>query len=117
MSGIDMDMMLFATMPFDDKEAMKDFLFNNAQSHSLIAKTIEGNGFYVESYPLSEMSNIEDWLDIHNKVHASEFAALGLTNSLPTLDNVDFNNKQAFNDWMYEHSLIHASVYAVLGLT
>jgi hypothetical protein len=111
-----MDLMLFADSPFGDKDSMKDFLFENSQAHSLIATTLEKNGYPVSSQPIGDMENELDWLRVHSSIHQDELDALGLGDMGFDLSEVDLQDESQYRDWMQLHAIIHQYVSSALGL-
>ncbi len=110
-----MDISFLADTKFGDAEAFKDFLFNNSQAHHAVATKLEQLGHSVDSYPLTEIGDIKDWLAIHDDVHQQEFNLLGLT-GLPSLAEFDLTDERQYSDFMYQHAVAHQAVNNILGL-
>lgn len=110
-----MDMMTFVDTPFGDQDAFKDFLFNNSRAHHDVATKLEQMGHSIDAYPLTDMSDENDWKEIHNQTHQQEFSLLGLI-GLPDLSEVDLKDEQQYDDWMQAHADAHFAVNTALGL-
>lgn len=110
------DMTLYSNTEFGNKDAMNDFLFANSLSHHEIANAIQLQGKTINSVPIGDMGNPEDWLLSHYQVHQQEFEQLGLS-GLPDLSVLDFKDQFQFYDWMQLHSSVHFLVNQTLGLT
>jgi len=109
------DLSIFVDNQVEDRAAMNDFLLANSLSHSQIAGAMQQRGMAVSSFPLTDMSNIKNWLSDHAKVHANEFFQTGLV-GLPNLEDVDLEDQQQYHDWQELHSATHAAVNVALGL-
>ena len=57
---------------------------------------------------------LTDWLQLHDNLHQSEYAALNLGEA-PDLSVVDFSQENQFYDWMYAHSAIHDTLNQATG--
>ena len=53
-----------SSVVFGDKEAMKDFLFENSLQHTLFRDTLIANGANPPGYPITDVDfdNFDDWL-------------------------------------------------------
>ena len=85
------------------------------RAHGDVAAKLEGLGKSIDSYPLTEMSNENDWMQIHNEIHQQEFEALGLT-GLADMSEFDLSDRQQYDDFMWLHAAAHQAVNDVLGL-
>jgi hypothetical protein len=72
-------------------------------------------GKSIDSYPLTDMGDMKDWLATHDDMHQQEFSLLGLT-GLPSLAEFDLTDIQQYNDFMYLHATAHVAVNNALGL-
>lgn len=111
-----MDISIFADTPFDDEDAMEDFLLANSLSHSLVATTLEQNGKFIATYPISSMGDESNWKDEHYRMHQDEFTLLGLT-GMPDWTGFDFEDEAQWADWHSQHAVVHQAVNSVLGIT
>ena len=109
-------MTLFSDIKFGDDAAMKDFLLANADSHSQVAAFLVQKGKQVDSKPITDMGNIQDWLAIHSDIHNQELSHLGVID-MPNLVDVDFSNEQEYSEWHIQHALLHLYVQQALGLS
>lgn len=113
-----MDISFLVDTPFGDQSAFADFLFANSRAHHDVATNLEQMGMSIDSYPLTEMGDPQDWLAIHGQVHNQELEILGLNPNIDLIDlgEVDLQDEKQYCDWMYNHALIHQYVNNALGL-
>ncbi len=111
-----MDFSIFISTPFGDEEAMKDFLFANALTHRDIAKSLIVQGNKVDSVPLTDMGNEDDWMRVHSDTHTRELTLLGIDQDID-LSTANLRDEGEFYDWMNTHALLHVYMNNVLGLT
>lgn len=110
-------MNLFNNLPPNDKQGLNSFFMYNAIMHDKIAATLAQKGIGIQSFPLADVGNIQDWLRTHAQVHVNEFAQLGLTGmSLDDMDSVDMEDAGQLHDWMQIHSGAHDLVNLALGI-
>ena len=110
-----MDIASLVDQKFGDADAFRDFLFNNSQAHRAVATKLEQMGHSVDSYPLTDMGDMKDWLEFHDTVHQQEFSLLGLT-GLPSLSGFDLSDRKQYDDFMFLHATAHQAVNNALGL-
>ena len=110
-----MDISFLVDVKFGDADAFKDFLFSNSRAHHDVATALEQLGHSIDSYPLTEIGNIDDWLATHDDMHQQEFALLGLT-GLPSMAEFDLTIEKEYNDFMYLHAAAHVAVNNALGI-
>jgi hypothetical protein len=104
-----------ADVPFGDIDAFRDFLFQNSRAHHDVATKLEQLGHSIDSYPLTEIGDVADWMATHDSVHQEEFALLGLT-GLPSMAEFDLTIEKEYNDFMYLHAAAHVAVNNALGI-
>ena len=77
-----------SSVVFGDKEAMKDFLFENSLQHTLFRDTITAAGGNPPGYPITDVDfdNFDDWLLYHQNEHQYFAAVLDLNNPFNMLD-------------------------------
>lgn len=107
-----------SSVVFGDKEAMKDFLFENSLQHTLFRNTITEAGGNPPSYPITDVDfdNFDDWLLYHQNEHQYFASVLNLNNPFNMLD-ADFRKEDDFYEWVSQHYLIHTQIAAALGVT
>jgi len=106
-----------SSVVFGDKEAMKDFLFENSLQHTLFRDTLIANGANPPGYPITDVDfdNFDDWLLYHQNEHQYFAAVLDLNNPFNMLD-ADFRKEDDFYEWISQHYLIHTQIAASLGV-
>jgi hypothetical protein len=109
------DMTIFAINPPDSPDGMKDFLLANSMDHAQIAQALEQRLVSIDVYPLADMKDEQDWLELHSQVHEQELNALGINQDVD-LSQVDFHDESQYYDWHWQHGLIHQYVKQALGL-
>jgi hypothetical protein len=110
------DMQIFADAKFGDPDAMKDFLFANSLAHHDVAAILMQRGQSIDSKPLTDMGNVQDWLQVHADIHQQELAYLGISDA-PNIGEVDLTVESEYINWMQEHALLHLYVQQALGLS
>ena len=111
-----MNIAIFGTLAFGDKQSFQQYLSMHEIEHSLIANsvvTLTKNT--VPEYPLSEMSNDKDWLMNHDQIHRSINATLGIDAPVD-LQDYDLQNEQDFYEWTAQHNAEHDRLSSLLGL-
>ena len=101
---------------FGDKEGLGEFLFENGVQHQTFYNILGDQGIAVQKYPLTDanLSNLDDWLFVHNQEHLALANLLGLDNPFQLLDS-DWNVEDDFYDWIGVHQTIHEQIAAALG--
>jgi len=101
-----------------DEESLRDFMFENGVQHKLFWESLTDQGIIVPRFPLSDLdiSNIDDWLQIHQVEHQAFAAALSLDNPFNLLDT-DWRIESDFYDWIATHLSIHQRIAAELNLS
>ena len=107
-----------SSVVFGDKDAMKDFLFENSLQHTLFRETLIANGANPPGYPIPDVDfdNFDDWLLYHQNEHLYFAAVLNLNNPFNMLD-ADFRKEDDFYEWISQHYLIHTQIASSLGVT
>jgi hypothetical protein len=110
------DISPFVGTPYNDANALSDFMMANSAAHRAVAdEIVTSYGYSVSSVPAEHGGDLGEWLSTHYNVHRQEFNVLGLTN-LPDLSTLDPKSEQQYHDWMQMHSNVHAQVNQALGL-
>lgn len=101
-------------VPFGNKMAWQDFLFEHYLEHKQIADAIfQKYGVQIATPVFTDESDINSWLLNNAEAHAQELQVIGLQGIVPT--DVNLNDQQAYNDWMAIHAMIHQAERATLG--
>jgi len=113
-----MNLANLSNVVFGDKDAMKDFLFENSLQHTLFRDTLIANGANPPGYPITDVDfeNFDDWLLYHQNEHQYFASVLDLSNPFNMLD-ADFRKEDDFYEWVSQHYLIHTQIAASLGVT
>ena len=106
-----------SSVVFGDKDAMKDFLFENSLQHTLFRDTLIAGGANPPGYPITDVDfdSFDDWLLYHQNEHQYFAAVLNLNNPFNMLD-ADFRKEDDFYEWTSQHYLIHTQIAASLGV-
>ena len=102
---------------FGDKDGLGEFLLENGVQHQLFYEILADQGILVQKYPITDadISNLDDWLFVHNQEHQRLASILGLDNPFQLLDS-DWNVEEDFYDWVGVHQTIHQQIAASLGV-
>lgn len=102
---------------FGDRDSLGEFLFENGVQHQLFYEILADTGVLIPKYPLTDadVSNLDDWLFVHNQEHEALASALGLDNPFQLLD-ADWNVEDDFYDWIGVHQTIHQQIASALGV-
>ena len=103
---------------FGDKDGLGEMLFENGVQHQLFYEVLADAGILIPKYPITDadISNLDDWLFVHNQEHESLAGALGLDNPFQLI-NADWQVEDDFYDWIGVHQTIHTQIAAALRLT
>lgn len=112
-----MNFEVLSYVKFGDKDGLGEFLFENGVQHQLFYEILADSGIAVQKYPLTDadLSNLDDWLFVHNQEHQRLASILGLDNPFQLLDS-DWNVEEDFYDWIGVHQTIHQQIAAALGV-
>lgn len=113
-----MNMDTLSIVEWGDEESLREFMFENGVQHKLFWETLTDTGAIIPHFPLVDLdiSNIDDWLQIHQVEHQSFAAALNLDNPFNLLDT-DWRIESDFYDWIANHLSIHQRIAAALNLS
>jgi hypothetical protein len=103
---------------FGDKDGLEEFLFENGVQHQLFYEVLADQGIAIIKYPITDadVSNLDDWLFVHNQEHESLATILNLDNPFQLID-ADWNVEDDFYDWIGVHQTIHQQIADALGVT
>ena len=112
-----MNMESLSYVKFGDRDGLGEFTFENGVQHQLFYEILADQGILIQKYPITdiELSNIDDWLLIHNQEHQALATILGLDNPFQLLD-ADWNVEDDFYDWLGVHLTVHQQIAAALGI-
>ena len=101
---------------FGDKDGLAEFLFENGIQHQNFYERLADKGILIPKYPLmdADLSNLDDWLFVHNQEHQRLASILNLDNPFQLLDS-DWQVEEDFYDWIGVHQTIHQQIAATLG--
>ena len=113
-----MNMDQLSIVEWGDEESLREFMFENNVQHKLFWEYLTDQGIIVPRFPLADLdiSNIDDWLQIHQVEHQSFAAALNLDNPFNLLDT-DWRIESDFYDWIATHLSIHQRIAAELNIS
>lgn len=113
-----MDLVVQATFDAESDDAWANWDLAHLVTHNRLFDAAVAAGNAINNYPLAldAPRPTEQWKNVHQLVHQSFYATLGLTGGLPDLTDVDFNDATEFEDWHLLHALVHARLNSALGL-
>jgi hypothetical protein len=113
-----MDFDSLSDVKFGDEDSLRGFLFANGLQHQLFRNQFSTLGFQTPSYPLFDVdiSNLDDWLQMHQVEHQAFASLLGLDNPF-NMQDADWNKEDQFYDWLATHLFIHQQIAANLALS
>jgi hypothetical protein len=111
------NMEVLSYVRFGDRDGLQEFLFENGVQHQLFYEILADRGQLITKYPITDadISNLDDWLFVHNQEHEALASTLGLDNPFQLLDS-DWNVEDDFYDWIGVHQTIHQQIAAALGV-
>ena len=106
-----MNMESLSYVKFGDRDGLGEFLFENGVQHQLFYEVLADKGIAIIKYPITDadVSNLDDWLFVHNQEHESLATQLGLDNPFQLID-ADWNVEDDFYDWIGVHLSIHQQI-------
>jgi hypothetical protein len=113
-----MNFSTLSSVTFGDKDALKDFLFENYTQHELFRSALFDLGINCPAYPIADVDvdDLDSWMLMHQNEHQFFSAVLNLENPFNMLD-ADFRKEDDFYEWISQHYLIHEQIAATLGLS
>lgn len=111
-----MNIDLQSTMRYGDVDALEQFLGDHDIAHTVYQQAVfTQKGVQIPGFPMAQLGNANDWLQMHQMVHRALYATLGLGDS-PDLASFDLSEEGQFYDFMYNHQQIHDIIDNALGL-
>ena len=112
-----MNTLLFVDVDFHSEESWGAFDIAHGLDHDFFYQSMLRKNFvpfYMSMFDFPRSDN-NDYLMVHDQVHRSNAAALGIV-GLPDLSTVNFADEQQAKDWMNLHALVHIAENTALAL-
>ncbi len=100
---------LWQSLPFNDKDALTDFMGAHALWHTALDKVVRAGGG--AAYPSRNLGDGPvgdggDWHLVHQTMHEGAAAGLGLSES-PDFSSYDLTHRDDFATWTWLHAAEH----------